>query len=87
MSEAKKRVQRYVYLGPVLRKGQYRSGKICVGLPNNLGKEFKEKPALKMLFVKVENLMHARAEVKKQGTALNTIYKDVEKWLSKGGNK
>lgn len=86
MAETKKKIQKYVYLGPVLKKGQYRSGKICIGLPSNLESEFKEQPALKMLFVKVEKLMKAKAEVKKQGTALNVIYKEIEKWLE-GGNK
>lgn len=79
------KVDRYVYLGPTLQKGKYKAGKIFKELPKELESYFEEKPSLKSLFVKSDRLPRAKVTIKKSGSALQTIYKDILKWSIEGG--
>lgn len=86
MTETTLKKERYVYLGPELKKGLYKTGKILKGFPNDLDDYLEEKPSLKMLFVKSENIVKAKMDMQKDGSALATIYKEIALW-AKGGDK
>lgn len=81
----KEKVKRYIYLGPTLKNGQYKSGKITKDLPKDLEDYFKEKPGLKSLFVESVNLAEAKAELNSETSAIKAIYQDIAKWAKEGG--
>lgn len=84
-SNKREKVDRHIYLGPTLKKGQYKYGKITKGLPKDLEAYFEEKPGLEMLFVKAEHLAEAKADLNAGTSALKSVYQDILKWVKEGG--
>lgn len=79
------KIKRYIYIGPTLKNGQYKFGKITKDLPKDLEDYFTEQPGLKALFVESTNLSEAKAQLNAETSALKAIYQDISKWAKEGG--
>ena len=67
-----------VYIGPTIKGKLKKDTVFATGIPR-IGKEVIEKnPAMKALFVPLDNVAEAKKQVETENSALNIMYKKAE---------
>jgi len=75
-------IKKFVYIGPVIKKGLYPTGKVVSEhFKDELGEELKKVPTLKKLFIPLEKF----TEVQKQLDNPNNIYQKFIKDVISNG--
>lgn len=73
-----KSASKLIYIGPNLSRGRLLQYQVFIGgLPTHLEAEYAAMPALKRLFVPVDEMSAAVEQTKQAGTPLNKYYKQA----------
>ena len=73
----RKKVQKYMYLGPPILNGRYKPGMVISRTDEQLENLIKKQPLFNSVIVKVESF----PAVKQQKSAISSIYKKIEIWM------
>lgn len=73
-TEIVKKQETVIYIGPTIHGVVVESTIFKNGLPNALNEKIKEQPFITKFIVPLDEMMKKKAEIHKNGTALNIFY-------------
>ena len=74
----KKKPEVLAYIGPTIPGVAVKNTVFCNGIPDTLKKEMVKQPVLKGFLVQMKDVPSATAEIRKEGSALNILYRNIK---------